>query len=180
MLYVRRAVETSGVLFAFQVGSWMSLWAFFQERVSAWHLYGKALVALKFCHCSPDREGYFFFIRMVLLPLSTLAPVLFLLCFCPSWRPQVLQICAVMHWWVLESQLEILTFRTAYRSYTFSTERRRQNPVYGSFSFTNCCWWANYCKSDLLWGVVRRIIWSTHLSASGTDSIGWNHISHSV
>lgn len=35
MLDVKRAVETTGILFAFQVGSQMSLGAFFQEMV--WH-----------------------------------------------------------------------------------------------------------------------------------------------
>lgn len=143
------------------------------RRVSAWHLYGKTLVAWNSVTVLLlTGKGISVLSEWFLLPLCALAPVLFFPCFYPSWRPQALQICAVVHWWVLESPLEILTFRTACGSYAWSTERRRQNPTYGSFTFTNYCWWANYYKSDLLWGVVRSVIWLTCLSATGTDSIG--------
>lgn len=49
------------------------------RRVSAWHLYGKALVALEPCHCSsPDREGCFCFIRVVFVTSMRSGPGAFL------------------------------------------------------------------------------------------------------
>lgn len=115
MKYVRRAVKTNRGLFAFQVRSSLSLWAFWKEIVSARHLYGKALESLGLCHrFFRQWRNISLFYQSGFCYLHALRPQFFSFCLpaYPSLKLHVLQICPLTYRWGLEPQLDTPTRRT--------------------------------------------------------------------